>query len=136
MCSGPKSVVFHLSRLDAVAPERDCAPTIRPQKNKTSGSHLWRLSNPPSKAPLLLDRETCLQKSHSAQNLASDCTFHHHSGFFYYTFATVSLIMVFEFLMSFVSSISCTLWDTQTASRVYLNIIWFADSTFSFKYTK
>ncbi|XP_044026188.1 mitogen-activated protein kinase-binding protein 1-like isoform X2 [Siniperca chuatsi] len=54
------------------APERDCAPTLRPLKKKTSGSHLWRLSNPPSKAPLLLDRATCLQKSYSAQNLSSD----------------------------------------------------------------
>ncbi|KAM9339134.1 mitogen-activated protein kinase-binding protein 1-like [Symphorus nematophorus] len=58
------------NRVDA--PERDCAPTHRPLKKKTSGSHLWRLSNPPSKAPLLSDRATCLQKSHSAQNLATD----------------------------------------------------------------
>ncbi|XP_042245977.1 mitogen-activated protein kinase-binding protein 1-like isoform X2 [Thunnus maccoyii] len=64
------------NRLDAVATERDCAPTLRPQKKKTSGSHLWRLSNPPAKAPMLLDRATCLQKSHSAQDLASDP---HHS---------------------------------------------------------
>ncbi|KAI3364429.1 hypothetical protein L3Q82_011222 [Scortum barcoo] len=56
----------------ADAPERDCAPTLRPLKKKTSGSHLWRLSNPPSKAPLLLDRAACLQKSHSAQNLSLD----------------------------------------------------------------
>ncbi|XP_042245978.1 mitogen-activated protein kinase-binding protein 1-like isoform X3 [Thunnus maccoyii] len=63
-------------KLDAVATERDCAPTLRPQKKKTSGSHLWRLSNPPAKAPMLLDRATCLQKSHSAQDLASDP---HHS---------------------------------------------------------
>ncbi|CAK6962647.1 mitogen-activated protein kinase-binding protein 1-like [Scomber scombrus] len=72
MCSDLKSVGLCLSRLDAVAPERDCAPTLRPQKKKTSGSHLWRLSNPPSKAPLLRDTATCLQKSHSAQNLSSD----------------------------------------------------------------
>ncbi|XP_071334910.1 mitogen-activated protein kinase-binding protein 1-like isoform X2 [Trachinotus anak] len=57
----------------ADAPERVCTPTFRRQKKKTSGSHLWRMSNPPpSKAPLLLDRTTCLKKSHSAQNLASD----------------------------------------------------------------
>ncbi|XP_040920240.1 mitogen-activated protein kinase-binding protein 1-like [Toxotes jaculatrix] len=55
----------------ADAPERDCTPTLRPLK-KTSGSHLWRMSNPPSKAPLLWDRTTCLKKSHSAQNLAPD----------------------------------------------------------------
>ncbi|XP_038582055.1 mitogen-activated protein kinase-binding protein 1-like isoform X2 [Micropterus salmoides] len=53
------------------APERDCAPPHRPLKKKTSGSHLWRLSNSPSRAPLL-DRATCLQKSHSAQSLSSD----------------------------------------------------------------
>ncbi|XP_074471852.1 mitogen-activated protein kinase-binding protein 1-like isoform X1 [Sebastes fasciatus] len=57
----------------ADAPERDCAPTLRPQKKtKTSGFHLWRLSSPPSKAPQLLDSGTCLQKSRSAQDLASD----------------------------------------------------------------
>ncbi|XP_076612469.1 mitogen-activated protein kinase-binding protein 1-like isoform X2 [Chaetodon auriga] len=60
-------------RLQGDAPEREATPTHRPLKKKTSGSHLWRLSNPPSRAPLLLDRATCLQKSHSAQNLASDC---------------------------------------------------------------
>ncbi|XP_070781678.1 mitogen-activated protein kinase-binding protein 1-like [Enoplosus armatus] len=58
------------NRVDA--PERDCCPTLRPLKKKTSGSHLWRVSNPPSKALLLMDRATCLQKSHSAQNLSSD----------------------------------------------------------------
>ncbi|KAM9840285.1 mitogen-activated protein kinase-binding protein 1 [Aulostomus maculatus] len=61
-----------LNRLGAVPPERDGAPTLRPQKKKTSMSHLWRMSNPASKPPVLLDRGTCLQKSHSAQNLASD----------------------------------------------------------------
>ncbi|XP_078130727.1 mitogen-activated protein kinase-binding protein 1-like [Sander vitreus] len=55
------------------ASERDGGPTLRPlKKRRSSGCHLWRLSNPPSKAPLLLDPPTCLQKSHSAQNLASD----------------------------------------------------------------
>ncbi|XP_029281921.1 LOW QUALITY PROTEIN: mitogen-activated protein kinase-binding protein 1-like [Cottoperca gobio] len=49
----------------------DGALIFRPLKRrKTSGSQLWRMSNPPSKASLLLD--TCIQKSHSAQNLASD----------------------------------------------------------------
>ncbi len=72
-----KAAVLPLSRADG--PERDGAPTLRPLKKKTSGSHLWRLSSPPAKAPLLLlDRATCLQKSHSAQNLSSDCTFHRH----------------------------------------------------------
>ncbi|GLD71896.1 mitogen-activated protein kinase-binding protein 1-like protein [Lates japonicus] len=56
----------------ADAPERACTPSLRPQKKKTSGSHLWRTSNPPSRAPLSMERTTCLQKSHSAQNLASD----------------------------------------------------------------
>ncbi|XP_056261506.1 mitogen-activated protein kinase-binding protein 1-like isoform X2 [Seriola aureovittata] len=55
----------------ADASERNYTPTLRPPKKKTSGSHLWRMSNPPSKAPLLFDR-TCLKKSLSAQNLASD----------------------------------------------------------------
>nr|XP_046229931.1 mitogen-activated protein kinase-binding protein 1-like isoform X3 [Scatophagus argus] len=56
------------------ASERDCAAILRPlkKKKKSSGSHLWRLSNPPCKAQLPLDRATCLQKSHSVQNLASD----------------------------------------------------------------
>ncbi|XP_031166391.1 mitogen-activated protein kinase-binding protein 1-like isoform X2 [Sander lucioperca] len=58
-------------RLDAS--ERDGGPTLRPlKKRRSSGCHLWRLSNPPSKTPLLLDPPTCLQKSHSDQNLASD----------------------------------------------------------------
>ncbi|KAK2856450.1 hypothetical protein Q5P01_005185 [Channa striata] len=57
--------------------ETDCTPTLKPHKKKTSWSYLWRLSNPPTKAPLLLDRETCLQKSHSAHNLASHS---HHSS--------------------------------------------------------
>ncbi|XP_070705443.1 mitogen-activated protein kinase-binding protein 1-like [Pempheris klunzingeri] len=56
------------SKVDA--PERDCTPTHKPPKKKTS--HLWRLSSSPSKAPLPLDRATYLHKSHSAQNLASD----------------------------------------------------------------
>ncbi|XP_068564393.1 mitogen-activated protein kinase-binding protein 1-like [Cebidichthys violaceus] len=51
------------------APDRDCGAL---KKKKTTRIHLWRMSNPPSKAPLLLDRATCLQKSHSAQNLASE----------------------------------------------------------------
>ncbi|XP_034756679.1 mitogen-activated protein kinase-binding protein 1-like [Etheostoma cragini] len=55
------------------ASEGDGAPTLRPlKKRKSSGCHLWRLSNPPSKAPQLLDPAPCLQKAHSAQNLASD----------------------------------------------------------------
>ncbi|XP_049446421.1 mitogen-activated protein kinase-binding protein 1-like isoform X1 [Epinephelus fuscoguttatus] len=59
------------NRVDA--PERDSAPVLRSLKKKrSSGFHLWRLSNPPSKAPLLSDSATGLQKSHSAQNLASD----------------------------------------------------------------
>ncbi|KAM3602699.1 uncharacterized protein V6R79_009223 [Siganus canaliculatus] len=58
-----------LNRLDV--PERDCGPTLRAQK-KSSGSSLWRLSNPPSRAALQSDRASCLQKSLSAQNLASD----------------------------------------------------------------
>nr|XP_019947162.1 PREDICTED: mitogen-activated protein kinase-binding protein 1 [Paralichthys olivaceus] len=54
----------------ADAPEKESTPT---EKKKTSRSHLWRMSNPtPPKAPLLLDRATCLMKSHSAQNLASE----------------------------------------------------------------
>ncbi|XP_059212335.1 mitogen-activated protein kinase-binding protein 1-like [Centropristis striata] len=57
------------NRIDAS--ESDCV--LRPQKKrKNSGFHLWRLSSPPSRAPLLQDRATCLQKSQSAQNLASD----------------------------------------------------------------
>ncbi|KAK2890339.1 hypothetical protein Q8A73_018639 [Channa argus] len=61
----------------AETPDSDCTPTSKSHKKKNSWSHLWRLSNPPSKAPLLLDRETCLQKSHSAQNLSSHS---HHSS--------------------------------------------------------
>ncbi|TWW69079.1 mitogen-activated protein kinase-binding protein 1-like [Takifugu flavidus] len=54
-------------------PQQDCSFTLRPLKKKqTSGSHLWRLSNPPSKSVLQLDRSTSLQKSHSAINLSSD----------------------------------------------------------------
>ncbi|KAF3702668.1 Mitogen-activated protein kinase-binding protein 1 [Channa argus] len=63
--------------LKAETPDSDCTPTSKSHKKKNSWSHLWRLSNPPSKAPLLLDRETCLQKSHSAQNLSSHS---HHSS--------------------------------------------------------
>lgn len=56
-------------------PQQDCSFTLRPLKKKqTSGSHLWRLSNP--KSVLQLDRSTSLQKSHSAINLSSDCMFH------------------------------------------------------------
>ncbi|XP_019124215.2 mitogen-activated protein kinase-binding protein 1 [Larimichthys crocea] len=54
------------SRVDA--PEKDCTPTLRLPKKRASG---W-FFNPPSKATLQLDRATCLQKSHSAHNLASD----------------------------------------------------------------
>ncbi|XP_030260499.1 mitogen-activated protein kinase-binding protein 1-like [Sparus aurata] len=54
------------------APESDGAPAHRPLRKKTSGSHLWRLSNPPSKAPPLMDRATPLQRTYSAQNLTSD----------------------------------------------------------------
>lgn len=58
-------------------PQQDCSFTLRPLKKKqTSGSHLWRLSNPPSKSVLQLDRSTSLQKSHSAINLSSDCMFY------------------------------------------------------------
>ncbi|CAB1458681.1 unnamed protein product [Pleuronectes platessa] len=57
----------------ADAPEKECPPTLRTGKKKTSRSHLWRMSNPPpTKAQLLLDRSTCLMKSQSTQNLASD----------------------------------------------------------------
>uniref|UniRef100_UPI0037E78C83 mitogen-activated protein kinase-binding protein 1-like n=1 Tax=Semicossyphus pulcher TaxID=241346 RepID=UPI0037E78C83 len=52
------------------APKGDCPPTLRHLKKR--GSHLWRLSSPPIRAPLPIDRESCLQKSHSVQNLASD----------------------------------------------------------------
>uniref|UniRef100_UPI003AAF42A3 mitogen-activated protein kinase-binding protein 1-like n=1 Tax=Centroberyx gerrardi TaxID=166262 RepID=UPI003AAF42A3 len=61
------------NRVDGAAPERDSALLSRPQKKRTSGSHLWRLSNPTSKTLLLVDRAAGLQKSQSAQNLASDC---------------------------------------------------------------
>ncbi|XP_054871641.1 mitogen-activated protein kinase-binding protein 1-like isoform X2 [Amphiprion ocellaris] len=54
-------------------PERDGPPTLRPLKKKTSGSHLWRFSNPPSRTSLLLlDRTSGLHKSHSAHNLSTD----------------------------------------------------------------
>ncbi|XP_073349163.1 mitogen-activated protein kinase-binding protein 1-like [Pagrus major] len=56
----------------ADAPENDGTPTHRPLRKKTSGSHLWRLSNPPSKAPMLMDRGTPLHRTYSAQNLSSD----------------------------------------------------------------
>ncbi|XP_051265541.1 mitogen-activated protein kinase-binding protein 1-like isoform X3 [Dicentrarchus labrax] len=59
------------------APGSDRGPSLSPLKKKTSGSHLWRLSNPPYNAPLLSDRATCLQKSHSTQNLASDSPHSH-----------------------------------------------------------
>ncbi|KAL3052781.1 hypothetical protein OYC64_005330 [Pagothenia borchgrevinki] len=42
------------------------------KRRKTSLSNLWRMSNQPSKAPLMSNSATCLQKSHSVQNLASD----------------------------------------------------------------
>ncbi|KAI4801648.1 hypothetical protein KUCAC02_019528 [Chaenocephalus aceratus] len=49
------------------------SPVLRPMKRrKTSLSNLWRMSNQPSKAPLMPNSATCLQKSHSVQNLASD----------------------------------------------------------------
>ncbi|XP_035472971.2 mitogen-activated protein kinase-binding protein 1-like isoform X1 [Scophthalmus maximus] len=56
----------------AATPEKECLSLLRAEKKKGSRSHLWRMSSPPSKVPLLLDRTTCLMKSHSAQNLASD----------------------------------------------------------------
>lgn len=56
--------------------ERD--PTLRPpKKKKASAPHLWRLSNSSPKSPLLLDRASCLQKSHSELNLALDRMCHH-----------------------------------------------------------
>ncbi|KAM6915111.1 mitogen-activated protein kinase-binding protein 1-like [Xenentodon cancila] len=58
------------------APENDCLLKGRPPK-KTPGSHLWRLSNPPPKASFMLDRTACLQKSHSAHNLATDSPHSH-----------------------------------------------------------
>lgn len=84
-----------LSRADA--PETDCSLTLRPpKKKKTSASHLWRLSNPPSKSPLLPDRTACLQKSHSALNLTCDCTSHCRlADFFYSVFAAISVISTF-----------------------------------------
>lgn len=58
--------------------EGDRGPTLRPpKKKKAAGPHLWRLSNPSPKSPLLLDRASCLQKSHSELNLASDRRHHH-----------------------------------------------------------
>ncbi|XP_028253713.1 mitogen-activated protein kinase-binding protein 1-like [Parambassis ranga] len=54
------------------APEKDFPPVHRPLRKKSSGSHLWRMPNPPSKALPPLDRAPCLQKSHSAQNLTTD----------------------------------------------------------------
>ncbi|XP_033931593.1 mitogen-activated protein kinase-binding protein 1-like [Pseudochaenichthys georgianus] len=57
--------VLPLSRADS--------PVLRPMKRrKTSLSNLWRMSNQPSKAPLMPNSATCLQKSYSVQNLASD----------------------------------------------------------------
>ncbi|XP_005449803.1 mitogen-activated protein kinase-binding protein 1 isoform X2 [Oreochromis niloticus] len=53
------------------APERSSPPALRPQKKTTTGSHLWRFSNPPPKASLLPDRTACMQKSRSAQDLAT-----------------------------------------------------------------
>lgn len=60
--------VLFLNRTDT-----DCTVTIRPNKKRASGSHLLRLSIPSSKATLLQDKDLCLQKSHSVQNLASEC---------------------------------------------------------------
>lgn len=70
-----RAAALPLSRSDA--PENDGTPAHRPLRKKTSGSHLWRLSNPPSKAPPLMDRATPLQRTYSAQNLTSDGTFQH-----------------------------------------------------------
>ena len=70
-----RAAVLPLSRSDA--PENDSTPTHRPLRKKTSGSHLWRLSNPPSKASPLMDRATSLQRTYSAQNLTSDGAFQH-----------------------------------------------------------
>ncbi|XP_010782453.1 mitogen-activated protein kinase-binding protein 1-like [Notothenia coriiceps] len=59
------AAVLPLSKADS--------PVLRPMKRrKTSLSNLWRMSNQPSKAPLMPDSATCLQKSHSVQDLASD----------------------------------------------------------------
>ncbi|XP_034555870.1 mitogen-activated protein kinase-binding protein 1-like isoform X2 [Notolabrus celidotus] len=52
------------------SPKAESAPTLRLLKKR--GSHLWRLSTPPIRAPPTFDRESCLQKSHSVQNLISD----------------------------------------------------------------
>ncbi|XP_074542001.1 mitogen-activated protein kinase-binding protein 1-like isoform X2 [Halichoeres trimaculatus] len=52
------------------SPKAESAPTLRLMKKR--GSHLWRLSTPPIRGPAPFDRESCLQKSHSVQNLISD----------------------------------------------------------------
>ncbi|XP_028996696.1 mitogen-activated protein kinase-binding protein 1-like [Betta splendens] len=65
--------VLHVSRADA--PESDSTPTHRPQRTQTSWPNLWRTCSPPSRTSLLLDRETSLQKSHSALNLSSPSPF-------------------------------------------------------------
>ncbi|XP_060908400.1 mitogen-activated protein kinase-binding protein 1-like [Labrus mixtus] len=48
----------------------ESAPTLRLLKKR--GSHLWRLSSPPVRAPLPFDSGSTLQKSLSVQNLISD----------------------------------------------------------------
>ncbi|XP_013885738.1 mitogen-activated protein kinase-binding protein 1 [Austrofundulus limnaeus] len=53
-------------------PEKDSPFKHRPVKKKSSGSALWRMSNPPTQAPPMLDQAACLQKSRSAQNLTTD----------------------------------------------------------------
>ncbi|XP_029966677.1 mitogen-activated protein kinase-binding protein 1-like [Salarias fasciatus] len=53
-------------------PEKDDAPKHRPLQKRNSGSHLWRQSDSPSKAALLLCTASALHKSHSAQNLSTD----------------------------------------------------------------
>ncbi|XP_029902723.1 mitogen-activated protein kinase-binding protein 1-like isoform X2 [Myripristis murdjan] len=57
------------NRIDAGAAERNCA-SVQPQRKRSSGAHLWRLSNPNLRPPLLVDRAANLQKSQSAQNLS------------------------------------------------------------------
>ena len=67
------AALLRLSR----APETDCPARRRPLK-KSSGTHLWRMSNPQPRASPVLDRTAHLQKSLSAQDLATDRTSPHH----------------------------------------------------------
>ncbi|XP_047429397.1 mitogen-activated protein kinase-binding protein 1-like [Mugil cephalus] len=62
-----------LGRAEGPRPsDRDCPLMLRPLKKKAASPHLWRMPNTPPKAPMLLDATLCLQKSHSAHNLATD----------------------------------------------------------------